>query len=133
VLADVAFAPDGRILDTGEAVSGRGSPPDEVIVSRRASDGRALRASRPIPGGRLIGFTRSGRALLVTGVEMSFLLDARTFTRIRTFHLSGAAALSPAGATAAFGQDDGSVKLVDLETGAVRQGDGAGDRARVRL
>ena len=46
---------------TGEAVSCASSPPDEVLVARRAADGRALRRSRPIAGGRLVGFTRDGR------------------------------------------------------------------------
>jgi WD40 repeat protein len=95
--ADVVFAPDGRTVVTGEAVSCRSSPPDEVLVSRRVADGRALRRSRPIPGGRLVGFTSDGRFLLVTsGETTAYLLDPRTFARLRTFHLSGAAALSPA-------------------------------------
>jgi WD40 repeat protein/DNA-binding SARP family transcriptional activator len=121
VTADVAFASGGRTVVTGEAVSGRNGPPAEVLVSRSASDGRALNWSKPIAAGRLIGFTDRGRFLLVTsGETRSYLLDSRTFARVRTFHVSGAAALSPAGDTAAFGQDDGSVKLVDLHTGAER-------------
>jgi WD40 repeat protein/DNA-binding SARP family transcriptional activator/energy-coupling factor transporter ATP-binding protein EcfA2 len=121
VTADVAFAPDGRTLVTGEAVSGRCCAPAEVLVSRRASDGRAVAMSRRIPGARLIGFADRGRHLLVTsGEETSYLLDPRTFARVRTFHVGGTAALSPDGATAAFGHDDGSVELLDLRTGAER-------------
>jgi len=119
--ADVAFAPNGRSVDTGEVVSGRTSPPAEVIVSRRVSDGRILGQSRAIPGARLVGFTEGGRYVLVTsGETKSFLLDARTFNRVRTFRRSGAAAISPASATAAFGQDDGGVTVVNLRTGAER-------------
>src|SRR5205823_7723340 len=78
-VADVAFAPAGGTLVTGEAVSCRSSRPDEVIVSRRPTDGRALRHSPVIGGGRLVGFTRDGHSLLVTsGEERSLLLDART-------------------------------------------------------
>lgn len=118
---DVAFAPDGRTLVTGEATSGRSSPPPERLTLRRATDGSELRRSKVILGGRLIGFTKGGRLLLVTsGESVSYLLDPRTFARIRTFHVSGAAALSPVADTAAFGQDDGSVKLVDLRTGGMR-------------
>jgi len=121
VIADVVFGPAGRTLVTGEAVSGHNAPPAEVLVLRSTSDGRALSRSKPIAGGRLIGFTDRGRSLLVTnGETRSYLLDARTFARMRTFHISGAAALSAAGDTAAFGQDDGSVKLVDLNTGVER-------------
>jgi WD40 repeat protein/DNA-binding SARP family transcriptional activator len=118
---DVAFAPDGRTLVTGEAISGRFSPPPERLTLRRARDGSVIRRSPVIPGGRLIGFTAGGRYLLVTsGETVSYLLDPRTFTRIRSFPLAGAAALSPVADTAAFGQDDGSVRLLDLRTGAVR-------------
>ena len=74
VTADVTFAPDGRTLVTGEVVSGATSPPDQVLVLRRAADGRPLRRSRPIPGGRLVGFTRDGRFLLVTSGERRSLL-----------------------------------------------------------
>ena len=64
--ADVVFAPDGRTLVTGEAVSCASSPPRGACSSlRRASDGSVLRRSRSIPGGRLIGFTPDGRFLLV--------------------------------------------------------------------
>ena len=121
VTADVLFSPDGRTIVTGEAVPGPRSPPAEVLVLRRRLDGKALRASQPIPAGSLIGFADAGRSLLVTsGETTSFLLDAQTFKRIRTYRIFGAAALSPAGDEAAFGQDDGSVKLLDLRTGVER-------------
>src|SRR4051794_2465818 len=121
VTADVAFAPDGRTFVTGEAVSGRFSPPDEVLVSRRTTDAAEVGRSRPVAGGRLAGFTRDGRFLLVpSGEERSLLLDARTFRRVRTFPVAGAAALSPAGRDAAFGRTDGSIVLLDLATGRRR-------------
>ena len=118
---DVAFAPDGRTVITGEAVSGREGPPSEVLVSRKTADGRELAKSKPIPAGRLVGITPDGSSILVTsGETTSYLLDRRTFARQRTFNISGAGALSPAGDTAAFGRDDGSVTLLDLRTGAQR-------------
>jgi WD40 repeat protein/DNA-binding SARP family transcriptional activator len=121
VTADVAYSPNGRTLVTGEAVSGRFSPPAEVLVRRRPTDGSAVRRSRPIPGGRLIGFARHGRQLLVTsGERKSLLLDARTFAVLGELPFSGAAALAPGGDEAAFGQDDGSVVLVDLRSGMRR-------------
>ena len=121
VTADVAFAPDGRTLVTGEAVSGEFSPPDLVLVRRRAVDGVELGRSQPIPGGRLVGFTRDGRSLLVTsGETSSLLLDTRTFRTIRSYPVAGSPTLSPAADIAAFGRGDGSVVLVDLRTGARR-------------
>jgi WD40 repeat protein/DNA-binding SARP family transcriptional activator len=119
--ADVAFSPDGRTLVTGEAVSGRFPAPPEVLVARRPKDGSPIRRSRPIADGRLVGFAQGGRSLLVTsGENTSYLLDARTFARRATFQLSGAAALAAAGNTAAFGQNDGSVTLLSLETGKMQ-------------
>jgi WD40 repeat protein/DNA-binding SARP family transcriptional activator len=121
VTADVVFAPGGRTVVSGEGVSGAGGPPAEVLVLRTAADGTELRRSRAIAAARLIGFTRDGRELLVTsGETTSSLFDVRTFRRVRTFPVSGAAALSQTADEAAFGQDDGSVRIVDLRTGAQR-------------
>jgi WD40 repeat protein/DNA-binding SARP family transcriptional activator len=124
VTADVAFAPDGRSYVVGEAVSGRIPDPPELLVLRRLSDGEVLRRSSPIQHGRLIGYTADGRRLLVTsGEHRSYLLDARTFARVRTLEAAGAGAVSPVAPLAAFGQDDGSVRFVSLTTGAVRATD----------
>jgi WD40 repeat protein/DNA-binding SARP family transcriptional activator len=118
---DVAYAPDGRTLVTGETRHCHANPPPEQLVLRRASDGSILRRSGTIPGGRLIGFTPDGRFVLATrGETASYLLDSHTFARVRTFPLSGAGAMSPVSDLAGFGQDDGSVNLVDLNSGAVR-------------
>ena len=122
--SDVAYAPDGRTLVTAETTNCRDHPPPERLVRRSASDGAVLRRSGVIPGGRLVGFTHGGRFLLATsGETLSYLLDPRSFRRVRTFHVAGTGAVSPAADTAAFGQDDGSVELLDLHTGAVRSMD----------
>jgi WD40 repeat protein/DNA-binding SARP family transcriptional activator len=118
---DIAYAPGGSTIVTGETRHCHSHPPPEQLLLRRASDGSVLRRSGVIPGGRLIGFTPDGRFVLATsGETASYLLDSHTFARVRAFHLSGAGAVSPASALAAFGQDDGSVKLVDLDSGTVR-------------
>jgi WD40 repeat protein/DNA-binding SARP family transcriptional activator len=117
--ADVVFSPDGHVLLTGE--NGEGVPGGfrpETIVVRSPADGHMLARSSPIPDGRLIGFTAGGRSLLVTsGDARSLLLDPRSFKTLRTFPLGGAAALSPSLTTAAFGQADGTVTLLDLRSG----------------
>jgi len=56
------------------------------------------------------------------------LLDARTLTRVKTFAVGGAVALSPAADDAAFGHPDGSVTLLDLDTGRKDGPVGAGER-----
>jgi WD40 repeat protein len=121
VTTDLVYAVDGRTLVTGEAVTGRVSPPPARIVVRRASDGVALRQSRPIPGGRLVGFGPGGRSLVVTsGENVTYLLDVATFRRIRTFRASGAPALSPSRRLAVFGGASGAVRVADLRTGRLR-------------
>jgi WD40 repeat protein len=121
ITADVAFAPDGRTFATGEPVTGMTSPPPEVIVARDAKTGLPRAQTGPIPGGRLAGYTRDGRFLLVgSGERTSLLFDARTLKRARTFDIGGAAALSPTADEAAFGHPDASVTLLDLATGRKR-------------
>ena len=83
---DVAYAPNGRTLVTGQTTSCASSPPPEQLVLRRASDGSVLHRSNVIPGGRLIGFTPNGRFLLATsGETTSYLFDAHTLVRVRAF------------------------------------------------
>jgi WD40 repeat protein/DNA-binding SARP family transcriptional activator len=119
--ADVVFAPDGRTLLTGESVTGRVSPPPEVIVLRDSAHGTELARSRAIPAGRLAGLTMDGRSVLVSsGDARSRLLDARTLQQVRTFPTGGVGTVSPTTDTAAFGHDDGTVTLVDLATGELR-------------
>jgi WD40 repeat protein/DNA-binding SARP family transcriptional activator len=113
VTADVTFAPDGRTFAAGGS-DGR----SEVIVIRGAQTGRALARTRPIPGGRLGGYTPDGRFVLVAaGNQRSLLLNARTLRLARTFDVAGVPAMSPASDQAAFGQRDGTVILVDLDSG----------------
>jgi WD40 repeat protein/DNA-binding SARP family transcriptional activator len=117
-IGDVAFAPDGRTFATSEPLNGTSHPPPVLIVVRDARTGFARPETAEIRGGRLAGYTRDGRFLVVTsGPRRSLLLDAGTLKRARTFPVGGATALSPAANEAAFGHADGSVTLLDLHTG----------------
>jgi WD40 repeat protein/DNA-binding SARP family transcriptional activator len=117
ITTDVAFAPDGHTLATGEFGYHHSSPPDEVIVLRQGRTGRPLARTAPIRG-RLAGYTGDGRFLLVVvGKRRSLLYDARTLKLARTFDGGGLAALSPTSDRAAFGHADGSVTLANLQTG----------------
>ena len=121
VAADVAFAPDGRSFATGELVNGTMHPPPAVVVSWDARTADARARSGQIAGGRLVGYTRDGRFLLVVSGKRSLLLNGRTLQRIRTFPAGGAAALSPGRDKAAFGQADGTVTLLELGSGSTKQ------------
>ena len=120
--ADVAFAPDGRTFATGEPINGTMHPPPASVVSWDARTANARARTGPIAGGRLTGYTRDGRSLLVvSGERRSLLLDARTLKRLRTFPVGGAAALSPSADEAAFGHADGTVTLLELGSGKRKQ------------
>jgi WD40 repeat protein/DNA-binding SARP family transcriptional activator len=118
ITEDVAFAPDGRAVATAEGIAGPTGPPHVVIAVRDVATGRRRAETPPISFARLVGYTLGGRFLLFsTAGTTSMLLDARTLRRARALPVGGTAALSPAGAQAAFGHEDGSVTLLDLHTG----------------
>ena len=118
--ADVAYAPDGHTIVTGEITLGRGPDYPEMLVRRRAGDGAELGRSAPIEAGRLVGFALEGRNLLVTsGDNRALLLDARTFSRVRSFGVGGSPAIAADGVMAAFGHDDGSVSILALRSGRI--------------
>jgi WD40 repeat protein/DNA-binding SARP family transcriptional activator len=122
--ADVFYAPDGRTFFTGETVAAAGprqTNPAEVVVARSGESGAALRHSIPIPHGRLAGVTPDGRRLLVTsGQHKTVLLDARTLRSVGVYPVGGAAAVSQVANLVAFGDADGTVQLLDLNTSARR-------------
>jgi WD40 repeat protein/DNA-binding SARP family transcriptional activator len=121
VTADTTFAPDGKSFLAVDAVNGRETPVPTTLSLRSAHDGSLLRStSKPLTGGRLAGYTSDGRFLLEVGAIASYLLDARTFARVRMFDVTGVAAVSPAADTAAFGRSDGSVRILDLRSGKER-------------
>jgi WD40 repeat protein/DNA-binding SARP family transcriptional activator len=118
ITTDVAFAPDGRTFATGEFGGGKQGALGVVVVVRDARTALPLARTDPIPHGRLAGFTHDGRFLLVvTPSRGSLLFNAHTLRLARTFHLGGVAAVSPTSDSAAFGDADGNVTLLDLNTG----------------
>ena len=64
--------------------------------------------------------TSSDRSQAKTSMEETILWDIDTRTPIQTFPAGGNMTLSPDGRTAALGNDDGSVRLLDLRSGRVR-------------
>ena len=131
--ADVAYAPDGRTIVTGEITLGRGPLPRRRWSGGGRGTVRELRRSAPIEAGRLVGFALGGRNLLVTsGDNRALLLDARTFRPVRSFGVGGSPAIAADGVTAAFGHDDGSVSTPRATQRADRHSRRTGDRSGKR-
>ena len=121
----IAFAPDGSQVVTLER------DPETGVVSlvrRDPSDGALVRSDPlPMPNADAIAFFPSGDRLVVTGIEPSelWVLDAETLRSVRTVETQGHAFdISPDGRTLALGNDDGTVSLVDIASGARTQLEG---------
>jgi WD40 repeat protein len=115
----VHFSPDSRVLAV-RAVEDASTR----IVRWDARTGRRL-GVRTLPGvaPALLGFAGSGELLVTTGGEgdTTVIHDAVTLRPLRRFGVSGpVAALSPAARLVAFGARGGSIRLLDLDTGALR-------------
>jgi WD40 repeat protein/DNA-binding SARP family transcriptional activator len=98
------------------------------ILRLDARTGRVV-SSRPTTtkasGGPLVyGFFAGGRRLVTSSIvdRRTVIRDAVTFRSVRVFRAGGTpAAVSPDGKTVALGAPDGSMRLLDLRTGAVRE------------
>jgi len=125
---DFAFAPDGSRLAV--AVDG-------YALQWTFPQGRLLGAPVAVPGAGYVSYTPDGRRLVAAGGQRTSVLDARTGRIVRTYpvggsvlHVAGSvAALSPDGTTMVFGDSSGTVRFLDLRTGAVTQSVSAHDGA----
>ena len=125
---DFAFAPDGKRL----AVAVDGS-----VLQWTFPQGRPLGAPVAVPGAGWVSYTPDGSRLVAAGGQRTSVLDAGTGRIVRSYHVGGSlaevagsvAALSPDGTTMVFGDAAGSVRFLDLRTGAVTQSVSAHDGA----
>jgi WD40 repeat protein/DNA-binding SARP family transcriptional activator len=119
IVTALRFGPDGRSL---YAVIARA--PDRGWVVNRYD----VRSGRPLDRDRYIGeefgslmITPDGSQLITTSVNGTTILDARTLRPLRRLNVRAeVAALSPGGGTLLAGGHDGSVRFIDLVTGASR-------------
>jgi WD40 repeat protein/DNA-binding SARP family transcriptional activator len=146
----VAFSPNSRVLVASyTAPALREFPPEgrfiqhqrrfirrwDVGTGRRLGHPRSI-SSTPVPIGSravLVEFVVGGRQIVTSGAgrEGTVIRDAKTLRAVRRWHVGGApAAVSPDKPLMAFGAPDGSVHLLDLQTGKLRVGAGRHD-ARV--
>ena len=118
--ADVAYAPDGHTIVTGEITLGRGPNYPETLVRRRAGTVRNSSGRRRSKRAGSSASRSKARNLLVTsGDNRALLLDARTFRRVHSFGVGGSPAIAADGVTAAFGHGDGSVSILSLRSGRI--------------
>ena len=124
-IATVSFSPDSRVL---AAQTADPALPGNRLLRWDARTGRRLGSIRAIPGRRstLLGFIAPGR--LVTSSlrgQATVIRDAASLRPVRKYPVAGPiAALSPAQGVIAFGTRDGTVRLLDLETGRLDTGSG---------
>jgi DNA-binding SARP family transcriptional activator/WD40 repeat protein len=128
---DLQFAPDGSMLAAIGTADGRAA-----VQRFNARTGASL--GSPVALGRITAFAppavlvaRDGRRIVTSlGGGRVELRDARTLEQLRTFDVRATAlALSPDDRTLLVGGRDGSVRFLDLESGALRIAAGRHDGA----
>ena len=114
VVNNFAFTDGGRRLAV--AVSG-------YVLQWALPQGKLLTAPVPVPDSAgFVFYTANGRRLVAAGTQRTKVLDAGTGRVVRSYPVGGlVAALSPDGTTMVFGDAAGSVRFLDLSTGAVTQ------------
>jgi WD40 repeat protein/DNA-binding SARP family transcriptional activator len=123
VLGTIAFSPDSRVL-AADVI--RHEPPRTAAIVRwNALTGRRLGRPRPVartPEPTLVGFTTPGQLVTSSAADDTTVIrDAATLRPLRRLRGgSTPSALSPNGRVVAFGATDGSVRLLDLDTGKLR-------------
>jgi WD40 repeat protein/class 3 adenylate cyclase len=123
--ASVAFDASGTRMAVGLPRPDASSP-GSIVQLRYPSgrvDGPVISAAEKSPSPQIVS---GGRRVVVFGSSTQ-VFNARTGRLIHTFPGSGnnPAAVSPDGRTAAFGGQDGSVRILSLRTGDMRLGIGA--------
>ena len=109
-----AFADGGRRLAV--AVSG-------YVLQWALPQGKLLTAPVAVPGSAgFVFYTDGGRRLVAAGTQRTVVLDAGSGRVVRSYPVGGlVAGLSPDGTTMVFGDAAGSVRFLNLATGAVTQ------------
>jgi WD40 repeat protein/DNA-binding SARP family transcriptional activator len=125
VLGTIAFSPDSRVL-AADAIRNQQRHRSAAIVRWDARTGRRLGRPQQVerrPEPALVGFTSGGGQLVTSSAadNTTVIRDAATLRPLRRLQGGGArSALSPDGRTVALGAADGSVRLLDLQTGDLR-------------
>ena len=123
--ASAAFLPNGRDLVVMQTHPAYPGGPASVLRTIDGSSGELEGA--PLRVGRHAAFGLSATAdrrhvFVTTEGEDTYEIDARGLRVVRRYPAGGAAgALSPDGTTFAIGSEDGSVRLLDVDSGRVKR------------
>jgi WD40 repeat protein/DNA-binding SARP family transcriptional activator len=134
VLGSIAFSPDSREV-WADVIRNQKQGSSGYIMRWDARTGRGLGAPRrvdPTPQATLAGFIgRGAQVVTSSGAERTTVIrDAATLRPLRRLRGGSArTALSPNGRVLALGGADGSVRLLDLQTGNPRVGTAGHDAA----
>jgi DNA-binding SARP family transcriptional activator/WD40 repeat protein len=125
VLGDVGFSPDSRVL-AADAVRSEQRRRSAAIVRWDPQTGKRLGRPQPVartPEAALVGFIAGGTQLVTSSAadHATVIRDAATLRPLRRLQGGGTrSALSPDRRIVALGAADGSVRLLDLQTGNLR-------------
>jgi WD40 repeat protein/DNA-binding SARP family transcriptional activator len=125
VLGDVGFSPDSRVL-AADGVRNERRRRSAAIVRWDARTGRRLGRPQPLartPDAALVGFIARGAQVVTSSAadHATVIRDAATLRPLRRLQGGGTrSALSPDGRIVGLGAADGSVRLLDLQTGSLR-------------
>jgi WD40 repeat protein len=134
VLGAIAFSPDSRVL-AADVIHNQLRRSSADIVRWDVRTGRRLAPARqlaPTPEATLAGFTARGARLVTSSAagDASVIRDAATLQPQRRLRGGDAhAAISPDGRIVALGGADGSVRMLDVQTGVLRVAAGRHDGA----
>ena len=126
----VQFSPDSRVLAAQTSEDGPASSATRLL-RWDARTGERIGEVRRIPGraSSVLGFIGSRRLVTSSAQDRATVVrDAVTLRRVRRFGFAGpVAAMSRSARMVAFGSRSGSVRLLDLRSGALRTAAGGHD------
>ena len=124
----VQFSPDSRVLAAQTAEDGFSST---RLLRWDARTGARIGDIRQIPGraSSMLGYLGARRLVTSSAQDRATVVrDAVTLRRVRRFGVAGpVAAMSRSARMVAFGSRSGSVRLLDLRSGALRTAEGGHD------
>lgn len=126
-LDQITFSSDGRSLYGLLLVARYGQAAEaDYVVRWDVATGKLLGPATKVGDGDAVGLGLTAIGRLIVSGRRTTIWDARTMKLVATLQVGGALTVgaSPDGTTMALGEEDGSVRFVDLRTGREKTGAG---------